>query len=181
MHLGSIYRKSLGTDLFGTLSTSISLLYASLMWQGLIGPDSFLSIITILAVNHIKEHVWGRVFQISVYKLFSSLVMHNTMQFLKVGNIIVFATSQSSCILYYGHRNTAVTSSLLPFKSNMCFYSANEIFLKIMISRNICTPVSTSSPTNIFAIPQTTIVIGKEIFWDPVMLTNNCFHNMREK
>lgn len=36
-------------------------------------------------------------------------------------------------------------------------------------------PVSTTSPTNIFAIPDTTIVIGTEIFWVPVMPTNSCF------
>lgn len=47
----SIYLKSLGTDLFGTLPSSFSLLQASLMWQGLIGPLSFLSDITILAAN----------------------------------------------------------------------------------------------------------------------------------
>lgn len=48
---GFIYRKSLGTDLFGTLPSSFSLLYASLMWQGLIGPVSFLSVITTRAAN----------------------------------------------------------------------------------------------------------------------------------
>jgi len=34
-------------------------------------------------------------------------------------------------------------------------------------------PVSTTSPTNIFAMPDTTIVIGTEIFWVPVILANN--------
>ena len=34
-------------------------------------------------------------------------------------------------------------------------------------------PVSTSSPTNIFAIPDTTIVIGTEIFCVPEMLANS--------
>ena len=44
-------------------------------------------------------------------------------------------------------------------------------------------PVSTSSPTNIFAIPDATIVIGAEIFWLPVMLTSNCIKikNKRKK
>jgi hypothetical protein len=35
-------------------------------------------------------------------------------------------------------------------------------------------PVSISSPTNIFAIPDTTIVVGIDIFWLPVMLANIC-------
>lgn len=35
-------------------------------------------------------------------------------------------------------------------------------------------PVSTSSPTNIFAIPDTTIVIGTDIFGVPLMLASNC-------
>jgi hypothetical protein len=35
-------------------------------------------------------------------------------------------------------------------------------------------PVSISSPTNIFAIPDTTIDVGIEIFWLPVMLANSC-------
>lgn len=39
-------------------------------------------------------------------------------------------------------------------------------------------PVSTSSPTNIFAIPDTTIVIGIEIFGVPLMLPNNCMQIM---
>lgn len=37
-------------------------------------------------------------------------------------------------------------------------------------------PVSTSSPTNIFAIPDITIVMGIEIFWVPVTLVSNCIH-----
>lgn len=40
--------------------------------------------------------------------------------------------------------------------------------------KKVCVPASTSSPTNSFAIPDTTIVIGMEIFALPVMLANNC-------
>lgn len=41
-------------------------------------------------------------------------------------------------------------------------------------------PVSTTSPTNILAIPDTTIVIGTEIFWVPVMLANSCFNAIKD-
>lgn len=37
-------------------------------------------------------------------------------------------------------------------------------------------PVSTISPTNIFAIPDTTIVIGTDILALPVMLVNSYQH-----
>jgi len=41
-------------------------------------------------------------------------------------------------------------------------------------AQTLALPVSTTSPTNIFAMPDTTIVIGTEIFWVPVILANNC-------
>ena len=50
--------------------------------------------------------------------------------------------------------------------------------LSINSNWTVCIPVSTSSPTNIFAIPDTTIVIGTEIFWVPVMLASNCIHTI---
>lgn len=47
----SIYRKSLDAGLLKTFPSSFSRLYASLRWQGRIGPDSFLSFMTILAAQ----------------------------------------------------------------------------------------------------------------------------------
>lgn len=55
---GSIYRKRRCTDLLGTFPSTFNLLYASLMWQGLIGPVSFLSLITIRAAKHTTAY-WG--------------------------------------------------------------------------------------------------------------------------
>ena len=51
----SHYRKSLGTDLLKTFPSTFSLLYASLRWHGRIGPDSFLSFITILAAKIVNS------------------------------------------------------------------------------------------------------------------------------
>lgn len=52
---------------------------------------------------------------------------------------------------------------------------------RLSVIKWIYVPVSISSPTNIFAIPDTTIVIGIDIFALPVMLVSNCIDNTEEE
>ena len=139
IHSWSIYRKSLDIGLLKTFPSTFSRLYASLRWHGRIGPDSFLSFITILAAKVVvfffNGNNWNQNINISM----------------------------------------ANNCNILTLKTLYVYFRRKHLML-VNCKGKPAIPVSTTSPTNIFAIPDTTIVIGTEIFCVPVMLANNCFN-----
>lgn len=104
-----LYRNSLGTDLFGTFPSSFNLLCASLMWQGLIGPDSFLSAMTILAA---KRQINKKRASMKINGMLSHALQKHKNKWIQPRIVLQLHDSNFQRMQLRMHHTTTVTSSM---------------------------------------------------------------------